>query len=186
MLEGKSFAFLAAAGFDEEHLITIQKALVQHGAQVKILSVSTGLINGWTGRDWGLYFPVDQTLAEVMGSDYDALFIPGGLRSVSKLSESAHCRRLANHFLSAGKPIAAYNEGVSLLLESTVIEGIELSVPDSYADLAREHGAHVQDAAVHIDINIVTGDGRDEKAFVDATIKTFCSEMAWSHNADAA
>ena len=88
-LSGIKIAIIAADGFDENHMTAVQRALTSVKSHGKVIAPEQGLVNGWQGNGWGHYFPVDVSISAAMGSDYDALILVGGERSVGELGASA-------------------------------------------------------------------------------------------------
>lgn len=135
-LLGKKIAILVANGFEEMAMTETQRALLALGATLRTISTEQGLVNGWLGKAWGHYFPVDCQVGDVLGADFDMLVLPGGERSVNKLKQTAHSRRIVGHFLDAGKPIAAIEQGVSLLaIPSKLKNRCVTATEDLHADL---------------------------------------------------
>ena len=127
-LAGKTIAILVANGFEETEMTEPQRALLKTGATLKVLSPEQGLVNGWHGKAWGHYFPVDQQIAEVLAADFDMLILPGGERSVAKLAANPHIRRIVSSFMDGGKPVAAIDDGVSLLAVAQKVNIHDLDV----------------------------------------------------------
>lgn len=122
-LSGQKIAILVANGFDEVDMTHTQRALAGLGATLKIISTENGLVNSWTGTSWGHHFPTDANVSSVLAADYDGLFVPGGSRSVSKLKDNAHCRRITRSFFDAGKPMMFLGCAVELLAASERASG---------------------------------------------------------------
>src|SRR5680860_1020466 len=78
-LNGKRVAFLAADGVEQVELTEPWKAVKNAGAEVELLSVEPGEIQGFNHLDKGDTFPVDRTVSEANASDYDGLVLPGGV-----------------------------------------------------------------------------------------------------------
>jgi protease I len=114
-LTGQKIAILVANGFDEVDMTHAQRALAGLGATLKIISTENGLVNSWTGTSWGHHFPTDGNVSTVLAADYDGLFVPGGTRSLAKLKDNAHCRRITRGFFDAGKPMMFLGCAVELL-----------------------------------------------------------------------
>ena len=144
-LAGKSIAILAANGFDENQMAEIQRALTTAKAVFKTIAPENGVVNGWQKDHWGHYFPVDVNITEALGSDFDFLVIPGGERAVTKLKTNLHARRIINHFLEAGKPIAAIGAGVGLLALSPRLNGVLVAAATEYQEELKAVGAVLSD-----------------------------------------
>jgi len=160
-----SIAILVASGFEEGHITAIQRRLTQEKLSFAMIAPEQGLVNGWQENAWGHYFTVDAQIATAMGSDYEMLILVGGERGVAKLKENPHTRRIVNHFLEAGKPVAAIGSGVGLLALSAKSAGLSVCAADDvYADLK---AAQVEIAAETqvIDGTVLTADGSDIDAW---------------------
>lgn len=178
-LAGLSVAILAANGFDEHQMTEIQRALIKAGATTKTIAPETGVMNGWQGNGWGHYFPVNLPIGEALGSDFDMLVIPGGERGIAKLKPNLHTRRIVNHFLEAQKPIAAIEAGVSLLALSPKIAMRDVAAPAAMQDDLRNANANLVAEPMHQDDAILTADGSDITAWVEAALAHF---MAFDDN----
>ena len=110
----KSVVILVANGFDEVDFTEGQRAFVKSNIKASVISCEAGLVNSWRDNGWGHHFPVDAHVSTVLGSDYDCLFIPGGERSISKLSDNAHAKRIVRSFIDAGKPVAMQGNALDI------------------------------------------------------------------------
>ena len=174
LLVGWTVAIIMASGFEETELTEPQRALLKAGATVKTVSPDQGLANGWHGKGWGHFFPIDLQIGDVLGADYDALVLPGGERSVGKLTLNPHTKRIVGHFLDAGKPIAAIDQGVSLLAQARQIGGRGIAAPESVREAVEAAGGQLREEAVALDGALLTA--RDVEAlpeFVEQMLKLF-------------
>ena len=172
-LAGLTVAILAANGFNEHQMTEIQRALIKAGASTKTIAPETGVMNGWQGEGWGHYFPVDVQIGEALGSDFDALVLPGGERALAKLKTNLHARRIVNHFLEAGKPIAAIETGVALMALSAKISGRTVAAPAAMMEEMRTAGATISESPQEMDENILSADGSDITAWVEEALTMF-------------
>jgi protease I len=167
----KKIAIIATSGFDENHMTAIQRALTQAKLSYQIIAPEQGLINGWQDNDWGHYFTVDQSINTALGSDYDALILLGGERSVNKLKTNLHARRIINHFLEAKKPVAAIADSVGLLTLSTAIANHKLAAPPALEETITTAQATLSSDKLTLDGGIITGTGEDIGAWVEAAVQ---------------
>ncbi len=172
-LNGLSIAILAANGFDENQVTEIQRELTKAKGTSKIVAPENGVVNGWQNDNWGHYFPVGAPINEALGSDYDALIIPGGERAVLKLKSNPHSRRIINHFLEAGKPIAAIGAGVSLLALSPMIADYEISASAETRAELTEAKADIVEEPQSLDRHVLTATGSDLSTWVSETMALF-------------
>ena len=113
-LQSQKVAVLMANGFNEKEFLKIQRAMIEQGAMLRIISTDSGLVNGWDGKGWGHNFAVDAQLNTALGIDYDAVIIPGGQRSLDKLKLTAHSRRFVGSLMAAMKPVICMGDAVQL------------------------------------------------------------------------
>ncbi len=128
ILTGKTIAFLVASGFAETEFSGLQRALAQVGARSLTIAPESGLVNGWnettkttedgksiTMGDWGHYHPVDQQLGDTLAADLDAVIVPGGTRSLSKLATNLHVVRIVKHAIDSEKPVLLFGAAAELI-----------------------------------------------------------------------
>src|SRR5436190_6190250 len=84
-LKGKKVAILAADMFERVELEEPRKALEEAGADVEIVSIDDGEIQGFDHFDPANTVPVDRTVEDASPDDYDALMIPGGVGNPDQL-----------------------------------------------------------------------------------------------------
>lgn len=175
-IAGKAIAILAANGFDENQMTEIQRALTILKGKFKTVAPENGVVNGWQKDHWGHYFPIDVNINEALGSDFDCLVIPGGERAMAKLKTNPHTRRIVNHFLEAGKPIAAIGAGVSLLALSPKAAGVIMAAPvECHEELTAAGAVIGQDPQEQYE-HILTADGTDSTAWVEQAMILFQEE----------
>ena len=112
---GKTIAIMVASGFDEAGFIAIQRAMMDAGAKLKIISRESGFTNAWNGTGWGMSYPADATLSTALAIDYDGLIIPAGKRHIDTLVNEAHAKRVVGAFLREGMPILLQGEAVAMI-----------------------------------------------------------------------
>ena len=167
-LEGPSIAILLANGFDENHITAVQRAISKAKKVAKMIAPEQGLVNGWQNNTWGHYFTVDEQIGSAMGSDYDYLILVGGTRATDKLKTNPHTRRIVNHFLEAGKPIAAIADGVGLLALSPKSAGLTVAGVVAVADELKAANIEVSAETQMQDGIVLTATGADVDAWVEA------------------
>ena len=114
-LSGKTVATMVASGFDETNFITIQRAMLEAGAKLKIVARETGLTNAWNGTGWGMSYPADVTLSTALAIDYDGLIIPAGKRHIDTLENEAHAKRVLRAFLREDMPVLLQGDATAML-----------------------------------------------------------------------
>ena len=156
MLDGKSIAMLVANGFEEIDMTEPQRAFLGAGAVVKLVSPEQGLVNGWHGRAWGHYFPVDIALSTSLAADFDALLVPGGERGVAKLRGNAHAQRFLRGFVDGGKPIALVGTAPLLLIDAERARGRVVAASDEARDELVAAGAVIGEEPIVLDKNLLS------------------------------
>jgi len=171
-LQSMKIAVLMANGFNEQDFLTIQKAMIEQGASLRIVSTDSGLVNGWDGKGWGHNFAVDAQLNTALGIDFDALIIPGGQRSHDKLKLTAHSRRFIGSFIAAMKPVVAMGDAVQLLAFTDHVSGKTVSGTEAKKGVAEAAGAQWVATGPAMDGTVMSGDTEDgsREAFVSAAI----------------
>lgn len=165
-LSGRRVMVLATDGFEDSELTRPAKALRDEGATVDVVAPHTGAIAGKKGTQ----IPVDRTVAEARGEDYEALVLPGGVANPDRLRMDEGAVALTRHFFDAGKPVAAICHGPWMLIEADVVRGRRLtSWPSLRTDL-RNAGAEWTDEEVVVDQGLVSSRKPDD-------LPAFCAKM---------
>lgn len=108
---GRCVAILVANGFESERFLALRDALIAGGAAVKIIASRLGEVK----CNQGLPLQVDHSLATVGSVMFDAVYIPGGPRSVEALCKDANAILFVKETYKHGKCVAASNEGGMLI-----------------------------------------------------------------------
>lgn len=175
-LLGAKIAILVANGFNEGDMTQTQRALQAQGANATVIGMEQSLINSWANDGWGHHFAADAMLNTALAADYAMLVVPGGQRSLDKLKQTAHTRRFIGGFMDAGKPVALFNDAVSLLAFAERIDGRTVSCPQEMSAELISAGANVADDAICVDGNLITGYADDTADFVNAVVEHFSAE----------
>ena len=155
-LQGKKIAFLATDGVEQVEYTEPRKAVEQAGAEVHLISLKPGELQGFNHLDKGDRFPVDKAVADAREADYDGLVLPGGVANPDFLRTDPDAVRFVRSFYDAGKPIAAICHGPWTLVEAGVVRGRTLtSWPSLKTDIENAGGTWV-DEEVHTDRGLVT------------------------------
>ncbi len=173
-LAGKTVAMLVANGFAEAEMTETQKALVAAGATPKIVSPEVGLVNGWHEGTWGHNFYVEVKPGNVLPSQYDALLVPGGERSVTALAENAHARRIIKGMVDMDKPVGVLSDAVELLARAEAVAGRRVTGSESVRASVESAGGMWSDEPVTTDGRLITAAG-DEN--LGAFIETFVAAI---------
>jgi protease I len=161
-LEGKKIAFLATDGFEQVELTKPWDAVKQAGAEVELISIESGEIQGMNHDEKGNRFRVDRTIGDVKASDYAGLVLPGGVANPDRLRTDEQCVDFVRAFFDQKKPVAAICHGPWTLIDADVVKGRTLtSWPSLQTDL-RNAGASPVDEEVHVDSGLVTSRNPDD------------------------
>jgi deglycase len=176
-LDGKKVAILVADGFEQVEMTKPREALKEAGAETKIVSPSSGKIQGMNHADKGDKFDVDIELNDAHPEEFDALLIPGGLMNPDQLRSTEEALDFTRHFFETGKPVAAICHGPWVLIDAGVARGRTLtSWPAIKTDL-RNAGANWVDKEVVVDNGLVTSRKPDDiPAFNEKMIEEFGEE----------
>ncbi|WP_298912030.1 catalase [uncultured Nostoc sp.] len=156
-IKSRKIAILAADGVNAQELSTLQQALMQEGAQAKIVATHGGKIKGDDGQE----IPVEMTFVTAASVMFDAVYVPGGAQSIKTLKQEGEAINFINEAFKHCKTIAATSEGVELLSMAN-IEGVKLS----------------QDGA-RSDMGVVTSSESDLKSVADDFISAIAQHRHW-------
>ncbi len=174
-LEGKKVAILVADGFEQVEMTKPRQALKDAGADVAIVSLKSGQIQGMNHMDKGDKFDVDLTLDEADPSDFDALLIPGGLYNPDTLRANDDALDFTRNFFQEGKPVAAICHGPWVLADAGVVKGRTLTSWEHIQMDIQNAGGNWVDEEVVVDNGLVTSRKPDDiPAFNAKMIEEFC------------
>jgi protease I len=173
-LKGKKIAFLAADMFEEVELAEPWKALEQAGAELELVSLEDGEVQGFNHYDKAGSYKVDKTVEEAAASDYDGLVLPGGVGNPDNLRQDENAVGFVHDFFEQGKPVGAICHAPWTLVEAGVVRGRTLtSFPSLQTDIRNAGGKWV-DEEVHVDNGLVTSRKPDDiPAFNKKLIEEF-------------
>ena len=177
VLKNKKVAILAADMFERVELEEPRKALEDAGADVEIVSISGGEIQGFDHFEPASTVKVDRTVEEASPEDYDALLVPGGVGNPDQLRGDENAVSFVRAFHDAGKPMAVICHGPWVLVESGAVRGRRLtSWPTLETDI-RNAGGDWADEEVVVDGNLVTSRKPDDiPAFNREMLRIFSGE----------
>jgi protease I len=173
-LKGKRIAFLATDMFEEVELTEPWKALEQEGAELELVSLEEGEIQGFNHYDKAGSFKVDKTVEEAGASDYDGLVLPGGVGNPDTLRADENAVHFVREFFEQGKPVGAICHGPWTLVEAGVVRDRTLTSFASLQTDIRNAGGNWVDEEVHVDQGLVTSRKPDDlPAFNKKLIEEF-------------
>lgn len=110
-IETRQIAFLMADGFSNSDFEQMNSVLTSNKAVVKIIAPFGGTITSDSGKE----VAVDAAIATTESVLYDAIYIPGGSKSITALKAEKKFVKFINETLKHCKAIAANHEGLDLL-----------------------------------------------------------------------
>jgi protease I len=174
-LEGKRVAFLATDMVEQVELTEPWKAVRDEGAQVELVSLEDGKIQGFNHYDKADMFGVDRTVEEASASDYDALVIPGGVGNPDTMRADENAVSFVREFFEQGKPVGAICHGPWMLVEAGVVRGRKVTSWSSLQTDIRNAGGEWVDEEVVVDQGLVTSRKPDDlPAFNEKIVEEFC------------
>lgn len=174
-LEGQKIAILATDGFEQVELTEPMAAVTKAGADVEIVSLEEGKIQGFHHTDPADQFDVDKTIDKASASDYDGLILPGGVHNPDTLRLNEDAVSFVRDFFKQHKPVSAICHGPWLLVEADVVDDRTLTSWPSVKTDIKNAGGHWVDKEVVVDSGLTTSRKPDDlKAFCDKTVEEFC------------
>ena len=116
---GRTIAVLAAHGVDGKAVDAMRKALENTGATMKLIAPSLGKIKAAGGEQ----IDVDHSFPTVGSVLFDAVFSPGGEKSVAVLCADANAVLFVKEAYKHGKAIAATEGGARLIAKAAISAG---------------------------------------------------------------
>lgn len=170
ILNGKKIAFLLTDGFEQSEFTQPWEAVKKAGAQVDLVSLKSGKIQGMQHSDKAGKFDVNKTIDQVSASDYDGLVLPGGVQNPDTLRMNEDAVNFIRDFFEQQKPVAAICHGPWTLIEADVVRGRTItSWPSLKTDLINAGAIWVDEECV-CDNGLVTSRNPDD-------LPVFCEKM---------
>jgi protease I len=155
-LKGKKVAFLATDMVEQVELTGPWAALEGAGAELELVSIKDGQIQGFKHYDKADKFKVDKTVEEVSASDYDALVLPGGVGNPDTLRLDENAVGFVREFFEHGKPVGAICHAPWMLIEAGVVRDRTLTSWPSLATDIKNAGGNRVDQEVVVEDGLVT------------------------------
>jgi protease I len=169
-LTGRKVAVLATDGVEQVELTAPWQVLKEARADVSLVSLKSGTIQGFIHEEKADTFDVDETVDKVSPRDYDALVIPGGVRNTEALRASADAVQFVRGFMEADKPVAAICHAPRILVEAEAVEGRTLTSDPEIADEIREAGGSWVDKQASLDQKLLTSRRQED-------LPAFCGNL---------
>ncbi|HEX2723897.1 MAG TPA: type 1 glutamine amidotransferase domain-containing protein [Gemmatimonadaceae bacterium] len=169
-LTGRKIAMLATDGVEQVELTAPWQALKEARADVSLVSIRHGEVQGFIHEEKADTFPVDALAGEVTARDFDALVLPGGVRNTEALRATPAAVELVRAFMEADKPVAAICHAPRLLVEAGVVEGRTLTSHPDLADEIRAGGGSWVDKQAAVDQKLLTSRKQED-------LPAFCGNL---------
>jgi protease I len=178
-LTGFRVAVLATDGFEETELTEPVKALKDAGAEVTILSVKSGMIQGVQhDLDKTMKTKADGAIGDASAEDFDAVHLPGGTVNADSMRMVPEVQAFLRAMQEAGKPLTAICHAPWELISAGLVPGRTLTSYHTIQDDVRNAGGTWLDREVVEDGNWVTSrQPGDLPAFNRAMVKLFSRSM---------
>lgn len=115
-VKGRKVAILAAHGVSAAQLLAMQQALKAMGIGTDVVSQFGGSIQSVEGQE----VEVSQTFSTCASVMFDAVYIPGGKKSVEALKLNPKALEFVQEAFRHYKPISASCDGINLLSQSGI------------------------------------------------------------------
>lgn len=165
---GKKVAVALAKNYEDIEATSPIEALKKAGADITIVGIEKGTIEGKKGAQ----LKATTTFDAVSADDFDMLLIPGG-GSPENLRIHDAAVGFTRDFVSSGKPVASICHGPQLLISAKAITGRTVTAVNKIRDDIVNSGAHYVDEEVTRDGNLISSRVPDDlpafnKAIVEA------------------
>ncbi len=169
-LTGRKIAVLATDGVEQVELTAPWQALKEARADVSLVSLKAGSIQGFIREEKADTFKVSRVVSEVSARDFDALVLPGGLRNTEALRANEDAVKLVRSFMEADKPVAAICHAPRILVEAGAVAGRTLTSHPELAELIREAGGSWVDKQAQLDQKLLTSRRQED-------LPAFCGNL---------
>lgn len=173
-LDGKRIAVIVADGFEQTEFEVPVTRFREAGAVVEVLAPDADHLAHIEGESHGkpaAGTKADKLLADARPEDYDALLIPGGLKSPDTMRQSQAHLDFVKAFVEAEKPVAAICHGPWLLADANVLEGRTVtSWPAIRKDVERAGAKWVDQPVVQDGTLVFSRKPADAEAFAKTAI----------------
>ena len=168
-------AVLATDGVEEIELTEPVKALKDAGAEVTILSLTRGQIQGVRhDLDKTAKVQADRAIRDVSADEFDAVHLPGGTVNADSLRMVPEVQAFLRAMQDAGKPLSAICHAPWELVSAGLVRGRTLTSYHTLRDDIRNAGGTWVDREVALDGNWVTSrQPSDLPAFIRTMITHF-------------
>ncbi|QJW93551.1 type 1 glutamine amidotransferase domain-containing protein [Frigoriglobus tundricola] len=173
-LSGFRVAVLATNGFEESELTEPVKALKAADAEVSIVSLKEGEIQGVRHDEKGKKVRVDRLIGDVRADEFDGVVLPGGTMNADTMRAVPEVLAFLRSIQNTGKPIAAICHAPWELISAGLVRGRTLTSYHTLRDDIANAGGTWFDMELVEDGNWVTSrQPSDLPAFNAAMLRLF-------------
>ncbi|MBV7533745.1 catalase HPII [Chitinophaga sp. sic0106] len=115
-IKTRKVAFLVADGVDVGDVNAMKGALVSAGAVVQLVAMHLGDLNGADGQ----MLPVDQSFLAAASVLFDAVYVPGGADSVTKLTTIPAAVHFVNEAYKHCKAVCMHKDAIAFLRKTAL------------------------------------------------------------------
>lgn len=174
-LQNRKIAIVATDGFEESELFSPLDALKNEGAEIDIISLKPGEIQGVNHMERGKAVEVTKDITHADINDYDGVLIPGGLYNPDALRRDEKVIAFVRGAFARKLPVAAICHGPQVLITADVVKGRKMTGYKAIQPDLENAGAQVSDEEVVVDAGLVTSRNPDDlPAFNRKIIEEFC------------
>ena len=174
-LTGRKVAFLATDGVEQVELTAPWQVVKEARGEVRLVGIRTGTIQGFIHEEKADTFDIDVTVEKVSARDFDALVLPGGIRSTEALRANPRAVEFVRSFMEADKPVAAICHAPRLLVAADAVEGRTLTSHPDLADEIKDAGAAWVDKQASVDQKLLTSRRQEDLPAFCASLVTILS-----------
>lgn len=155
-----NIAVLVTDQFEDIELTSPEEALKNEGHTLTIISEDNKqVVIGKHGTE----YKVNQSIGEVIPSNFDGLLLPGGFSpDLLRSDETGRFGSFTKYFVENDKPSFAICHGPQLLIDTELIKGKELTSFISVRKDLENAGAKILEQPVVIDGNLITSRTPDD------------------------
>ncbi|MBV8148075.1 MAG: type 1 glutamine amidotransferase, partial [Candidatus Eremiobacteraeota bacterium] len=165
-------------GFEQVEMTRPREALDHAGAKTTLVSPQKMHVQAANHDEKGDRFRVDVSINDADPLDYDALVIPGGVRSPDSLRVDNKAMLFVHALEVAQKPIAAICHGPWVLIETEYVRGKRLtSWPSLRTDILNAGGDWVDEAVVGDGLLVTSRKPADIPRFNKAMVQLFAGRQ---------
>ncbi len=154
--------------------------LRRHGfmtfSAIAVVAISLTIIGGL-----GFLYSSAQEFARTVPGRFDiagrfVLLVPGGARSLIKLAQTPHSKRVVSAFIDDQKPVALVGDGVEILVIADRAEGMTVTGAEQSRAALEGAKAVWSEEATQLSGNVLTATGVDMPQFIAEMTSLFIGQ----------